>query len=54
MADENPYPVTRPQGGQKDDTRFPDGLGKPGGGDDPVLPSKQPVRTPGDITNRRN
>lgn len=39
--DEYKLPVTRPQGGQLDDTSRPDGLGKPGGGSD-----ESGVRTP--------
>ncbi|MGA7770463.1 MAG: hypothetical protein WCA27_30045 [Candidatus Sulfotelmatobacter sp.] len=54
MADKNPYPVnpSRPQGGTKLDDTFPDGLGQPAGGDDPVLPSRQPVKTTGDVRKR--
>ena len=52
-SDKNPLPVNRPQGGQLDDLSRPDGLGKVGGGDDPVLPSRQPVATPKDVTKRK-
>ncbi len=43
---------TTQQSGERLDTTFPDGVGKPSEAD-PVLPSRQPVRTPGDITPRR-
>ena len=50
--DDYKLPVTRPQGGQKDDQTFPDGLGSPSN-DAPVLPSRQPVPTPRDVTPRK-
>jgi hypothetical protein len=37
--------VTRPQGGQKDDQTFPDGVGEPSS-HQPVLPSRQPIPAP--------
>jgi len=43
----------RPQGGTKLDDRFPDGVGKPGGGDDPVVANPQPVKVPGNLTKPR-
>jgi hypothetical protein len=52
-SDKNPLPVNRPQGGTLDDLSRPDGHGKPGGGDDPVLPSRQPIPTPPNITRKR-
>jgi hypothetical protein len=51
--DKNPLPVTRKEGGTLDDLSRPDGLGKVGGGDDPVLPSRQPIPTPPNITRKR-
>jgi hypothetical protein len=40
------------QGGTKDDQTFPDGVGKPSE-NDPVLPSRQPISTPREITPRK-
>jgi hypothetical protein len=42
----------RPQGGQKDDQTFPDGLGSPSN-DQPVLPSRQATEIPKDFPRRR-
>jgi hypothetical protein len=39
--DEYKLPVTRPQGGQLDDTSRPDGLGKSGGSESVKTPSTQ-------------
>jgi hypothetical protein len=36
--------VTRPQGGTKDDTTYPNGVGEVSP-DQPVLPSRQPIPT---------
>jgi hypothetical protein len=44
--------VTRPQGGQKDDQAYPDGVGEVSP-DQPVLPSRQPIPTPKDVTPRK-
>jgi len=37
--------VTRPQGGQKDDQTYPNGVGSPSN-DQPAMKSPQPVPTP--------
>jgi hypothetical protein len=53
MADQNNNPAvgSASEGGLLDTSR-PDGLGTPSD-DQPVLPSKQPVRTPPDVTKRK-
>jgi hypothetical protein len=47
MANSDDYklPISRPQGGTKLDTTWPDGVGVPSD-DAPVLPSRQPIATP--------
>jgi hypothetical protein len=42
----------RPQGGQKDDQTWPDGVGVPSV-DQPVLPSRQPVQIPTTFTRKK-
>lgn len=44
LADPNPDPPNRPEGGQLDNPKFGD-VGKPSE-NDPVLPSRQPIATP--------
>jgi hypothetical protein len=49
MSDDSKIPQ---QGGTKLDDRYPDGVGEVSP-DQPVLPSRQPIPTPKDITKRK-
>jgi hypothetical protein len=54
FADENPLPVTRPQGGQKIDRTWPDGIGKPSDTQAPdTRPSNQLNNIPKGFPKRR-
>jgi hypothetical protein len=52
QQDDNPLPVSRPEGGTKLDDTYPDGAGKPSE-DAPILPSRQPVNIPADFPRKR-
>jgi hypothetical protein len=50
--DDYKMPVSRPQGGTKLDTTFPDGLGSPSN-DKPPMKSPQPVKIPTSFTRKK-
>jgi hypothetical protein len=54
LADPNPLPVSRPEGGQKIDRTWPDGVGKPSDTQAPdTRPSNQAVSIPKDFPRKR-